>query len=537
MEISQESSPRGAVMERREDGRKLARANQQTFMSWPVDYVPAEQNLETIGYFSARYSRRALDNRQTSKLVMLSDNRRVEIVPSLKYGFPNAEDLDFYRAFLKICDERAQLVQVEYKGRFVYRPRLPSPIGFSTRELIAKAGRTKNGRGHIAVRTWIERLNSTTIHGELFDAKERKLDVRMGLEPLFRKYIHVGRPMADGEIAAQNFVWLADWFVENYFYLYSRPLDLKFHHRLTRSISKALYPLLDNGWFASNGSPYTKRYVDLCVLLDIQVYEQVSRVQQQLDPSNDELVREKFVASYDYPIDTSGKWTGTIRWWPGPKWIYDQEQKHKRQQFQRDEERRLILDGEGSDADQLVPPQLSLPLSRLDDRDPEELYAQRVKTFYSKLGQDRLSREKIRAAVRVLQNLVEEQQYSLDEIDFTLEWVVDNLQSKLGGRIQSLGILPHVISEALREKTTVERKRAKAQARTEIEQCADNRANERNQIEGRLTTLSVGEREQLRAAAVTRLLEQGVPKKFLLEGLIKMEMGRILAGEKGNSAG
>jgi hypothetical protein len=72
------------------------------------------------------------------------------------------------------------------------------------------------------------------------------------MEPLFRKYIHVGRPMPNGEIASQNFVWLADWFIENYFYLYSRPVDLKFHHSLTRSI-KALYPLLDNGWYASNG--------------------------------------------------------------------------------------------------------------------------------------------------------------------------------------------------------------------------------------------------------------------------------------------
>ena len=378
-------------MERREDGRKVARATQQTFISWPVDYVPAEQNLETIGYFSARYSRRALDNKQTSKLVVLSDSRRVEIVPSLKYGFPNAEDLDFYRAFLKICDERAQIVQVEYEGRIVYRPRLPSPIGFSTRELIAKAGRTKNGRGHLAVRSWIERLNSTTIHGELFDAKERKLDVQMGLEPLFRKYIHVGRPMPNGEIASQNFVWLADWFVENYFYLYSRPLDLKFHHRLARSISKALYPLLDNGWFASNGSPYTKRYIDLCVLLDIQVYEQVSRVQQQLDPSNEELVREKFVASYDYPLDVTRKWTGTIRWWPGPKWIFDQEQKNKGQQLETGMIRRPTLLCGNEERDAGHPRQLALPLARLAIPDLEDPYTQRVLSFYNKLGQDRPS--------------------------------------------------------------------------------------------------------------------------------------------------
>jgi hypothetical protein len=32
----------------------------------------------------------------------------------LQYGFPNAEDLDFSRAFLKICDERANWVRIEH---------------------------------------------------------------------------------------------------------------------------------------------------------------------------------------------------------------------------------------------------------------------------------------------------------------------------------------------------------------------------------------------------------------------------------------
>ena len=39
-----------------------------------------------------------MDGTQLSKLITISDNRRIEIVPSAKYGLPNAEDLDFYRA-------------------------------------------------------------------------------------------------------------------------------------------------------------------------------------------------------------------------------------------------------------------------------------------------------------------------------------------------------------------------------------------------------------------------------------------------------
>ena len=512
-------------MDKAVEVRKVQKNSQITLMSWSVDYVPAEQNLETIGYFSARYARRALDEKQKSKVIVLSDSRRIEIVPSMKYGFPNAEDLDFYRAFLKICDEQAELVRLDVDGRPVLRPRLPSPIGFSSRELIAKAGRTKNGRGHGAVRSWIERLNSTTIHGELFNARERKLDVRIGIEPLFRKYVHVGRPLPNGEIASQNFVWLADWFVENYFYLYSRPIDLKFHHRLTRSISKALYPLLDNGWFAANGHPYTKRYHDLCALLDIQVYQQLSRVQQQLDPSNDELLREKFVASYDYPVDPSGKWTGTIRWWPGPKWIFDQDQK-KAPKTKTDEisVSEVSLKDDTMDA---IGSQLQLPLTVHAEVTVEDSYQDRIVSFYEQLGQSRPSREKTRSGVEMLQNLVQNQGYSLEEVDFALDWIVRNLADKFGGRVQSIGILPHIIGEALGERTVKQQKR-RIQKTTESNVWMLEASSEGQEFAAKLLDLSEVERDELRQVAMTRLTEQGVPRRFLLDAMVNAEMRKLL---------
>src|SRR5262245_18320664 len=249
-------------MEKGEVSKKAVKLSAQKFL-WSVNYVPAEQNLETIGYFAARYTRRKTsDESQLSRVVSLSDNRRIEIIPSAKYGFPNAEDLDFYRAFLKICDERANWVRIEHDSHTSYHPQLPSPISFSSRELIAKAGRHKSHRELVAVRDWIERLSSTMIRGEIFDAKEKRFDVRIGVEPLFKQFVHVGRIMSDGTRAAQNYVWLAQWFIDNYFYFYSRPFDLKFHHRLKHAIAKTLYPLLDTSWYAANGAPYTKSYPD-----------------------------------------------------------------------------------------------------------------------------------------------------------------------------------------------------------------------------------------------------------------------------------
>ena len=389
--------------------------------AFPFDYVPAEQNLETIGYFSAHFKRRYPRDKQTSKIVTLPGSRRIEVIPSGKYGFPNADDLDFYRAFLKICDERATIVQEEKDGEVSFHPKLPSPIGFRTRELIAKAGRTKSAREVVAVREWIERLNATVIHGELYDARIQKFNAKIGLEPLFRKFAHVGRLMENGETAPMNYVWLADWFLNNYFHYYVRRVDLKFHRRLTRPIAKALYPLFDNGWFAASGGAFSKRYSELCTLLDIQSYKQLSRVQQQLDPSHGELVKEHFLASYEYVLDERGKWTGTIRWLPGRKWHYDQEQK-KRQ--------KALSSGtnppsagaslQTSDESETSPPQLTLPLQRktvVQRTDDTE----RVQRFYTRFGHKRVSQQKINAGMELLVDLVENQGYSWENIDAELD--------------------------------------------------------------------------------------------------------------------
>lgn len=518
------------MAERRNEARREAKSA-HTLPQWNAEYISAEQNIESIGYFSATYSRRSISDSRVSKVVILSDSRKIEILPSKKYGLPNAEDLDFYRAFLKICYERARLVKVEHEGRVIYHPELPIPIGFSSREITVKANKKWSGRTNRAIREWIERLSSTTIHGAIFSAKEQRYDVRIGIEPLFRQYVLVGRPMSDGQLASQNFVWPAQWFIDNYYYLYTRPIDLKFHHRLTCSIAKALYPLLDSGWFASNGSPYTKRYTDLCALLDIQVYRQLSRVQQQLDPSHNELAHEKFLASYDYPLDENGQWTGTIRWWPGPKWLHDQENKSKRKPI--NEELSLlpaspVVDDQDSDP---LAAQMHLPLPAHQALEIPELYENRVKKFYAAVGHTRLSQAKVQAGVAVVRRLAETEGFSLYDIDCALQWIVENLNTKFGGVVKSLGLLPHVISEALREKDIGEKKQKQTSLHVQEVEQEKQRVQKIKICERDLASLSAERQEKLRRQAMQQLREEGVPPRFMVDGLVRERMVEILAKE------
>ncbi len=493
---------------------------------WNTDYVAAEQNLESLGYFSARYYRPPLDNTQLSKVVALSDNRRVEIVPSAKYGFPNAEDLDFYRAFLKICDERAEWLKDE-EGK--YRPQLPSPIGFSSRELIAKAGRHKNDRNTIAVRNWMKRLNATAIHGELYNARTKSFDAHIGLEPLFKKFVSVGEHLPDGQFATQNYVWLSDWFVSNYYLFYTRRLDLNLHNRLHHAISKTLFPLLDNGWFASNGAPYTKSYQDLCVILDIKEHKQLSRVRHQLDASHEELLREQFIAKYDYPLLATGEWTGNVRWWPGSKWLFDQEQK----QWQRG----VVTDENlttpppflaNSDAPRDPDLQPLLPFSPKRNIAPTTPFENWTQNFYGQLGQKRPSRQQIRAGAEIIQNLVEQQGYSWEDLDWTLAWINRHLSSRLNGRVQSIGIVPHIIGEALQEKDLHKRKQERVRTQQQEVQQEQERAAQNKQLLKTLAQLPETEKERLRKKAVTNLLAQGYHRQFIGDALIKIEMARLL---------
>ena len=62
----------------------------------PTQYVPAEQNLENIGYFSAGYKRKFPTTPKEAKSVTIVTSgveRQINVIPS-SYGYPNSEDFD-----------------------------------------------------------------------------------------------------------------------------------------------------------------------------------------------------------------------------------------------------------------------------------------------------------------------------------------------------------------------------------------------------------------------------------------------------------
>ncbi len=289
------------------------------------DYVPAEVSLENLGFFTP--SSKRIKNIYVKEKV-LGDKTgpdgtkrtiKVKISANHELGLPITSDFDYYRAFLKICDEVA-----DAQGR------LYMPIAVPTKKLLRYAGKTENARVLKEVREWFARLRHTAIRGGTYNAKRKDYDERIEAG-VFSQVVIKGEQMKDGRIAETNYVWLAPWFLTNYFHHHVRAIDLNFHQRLRRPISKALYPLLETGWYASGGKFYSKRYRELCGEFLLTEHPSLSLIKRQLDPAHQELKSEMFLAKWDYR-ESADKTDYIITYYPGKKFFEDQKAKEERRQ-------------------------------------------------------------------------------------------------------------------------------------------------------------------------------------------------------------
>src|SRR5688572_14817774 len=138
--------------------------------------------------------------------------------------------------------------------------------------------------------------------------------------------------MPNGQPADTNYFWLAPWFLSNYYYRYTRPLDFAFYKQLRKPIAKSLYTLLENGWYASEGKPYAKSYRALCEEFLLIHNRYISDIKKQLDPSHKELQTLGFLAKWTYH-QTSKRDDYIITYHPGEKFFYDQEKKEGRREL------------------------------------------------------------------------------------------------------------------------------------------------------------------------------------------------------------
>src|SRR5262249_41864054 len=105
----------------------------------------------------------------------------------------------------------------------------------------------------------------------------------------------------------------------------------------------------------------------------------------------------------------------------------------------------------------------------------------------------------------------------VNDRDGDWDGITRHLQTRFRGQVQSIGILPHVIGEALQYRAVQEQQRATTQRHLAAQAAQEGWEKERKQWEKLLAGLPPAEWDALRHEAVQSLLEQGLQKQFLRE--------------------
>jgi hypothetical protein len=249
--------------------------------------VRIEKNLNSLGFFSP-----ATKARQTKKVISISrevEGMKVEaratIIGHQENGLPTTADLDKYLAF--------QLIVADLKAR---NGVIVNPVKFTTYQLLKVLGQTPSGKNYRDVEEWLDRMSATWIksEGAVYFAKTKRY--ARDRFHVFDRVVTAGEEV-DGSVADRNYVWLSSWQLENLNHNYVLPIDLGEYQRLNSPIAKALVPLL-YVWFYASTRTVQKRYTDLCQLLSIRSYPQISRAKEKLSPGLNELVEVGYVSEW-----------------------------------------------------------------------------------------------------------------------------------------------------------------------------------------------------------------------------------------------
>ena len=294
-----------------------------TALPIPPEYIRSEAFLEISGFFTPASKRIENIYTKEKKIREFTDDHgnkkilKTKISANHELGLPITSDLDYYRAFLKLCDEI-----VDRDGRF------HMPVTVPSFRLARYAAKKWSDKTHKEIREWLRRMTLTGIQGAIYRAKKKNYDDGF-VGTVFSQVVMSGETMRNGKPADTNYVWLSPWFLSNYYYRYTRPIDFAFYKQLRKPIAKSLYTLLENGWYAGDGRRYSKSYKSICDEFLLTHHKHLSLIKQQLDPSHIELQKLQLIETWEYHKTTNGL-DYIITYYPGQKFYYDQKQKDAR---------------------------------------------------------------------------------------------------------------------------------------------------------------------------------------------------------------
>ena len=158
--------------------------------------------------------------------------------------------------------------------------------------------------------------------------------------------------------------------------------------------------------------------------------------------------------------------------------------------------------------------------------------AKQVSEFYRALGQPRISRQKREEGRALLEDLAG-QGFSVEDIDWTLQWIVQQ-QARLG-QVYSLRLVPAVIGQALQEREQARQAEEKRRKQRDAARQAQALQQRRDAQARRYKALPVAVQEDLCDQARQALVASGIKPALMVDGLVRDEAVRLLGqAEAGN---
>jgi hypothetical protein len=269
----------------------------------PTLFIKIEKNLASLGFFTPSSKRIKGTRKKIIRFEKVLADRRVEaratILPSAEYGLPITADQDKYFALQKI-------ITGIRKREGVVR----NPVGFTSAELLRVLGRrVTSGKNYDDINDWLKRMTLTGISSEGTVYFAGKRIFATDTFHVFERSVSLGTEMPDGRIAEKNYVWLSEWQLENINNNHVLPVDLDTYRQLRNHIAKTLVPLLQI-WLATTQEQgcFAMPHEDLCQILNISRYPHLSKIQEKLAPSLNELTARGYLSGWR--IERTGRETG-----------------------------------------------------------------------------------------------------------------------------------------------------------------------------------------------------------------------------------
>jgi Replication initiator protein A len=466
-------------------------------------FTKVDNNLTSIGFFTASSSRSRKAIEKTTILVEHGVERRISILPSAKYGMPITQDQDYWLALMKLVGE-----WVNRNGK------LANPFIFTTAELRHVLGQVNSGQNYEAVNEWLSVMNSTAIEGGSFNAA-RKTWCTEKTHAVDRVVI-VGKQLPDGRIADKNHIWFSEWQLDNINSGNLIPIELATYIKLKTNIAKNLVPHLQEWLFASQrDGRFEKRYVDVCHLLGIRLYRHRSEIERKLAPSLNELVAHGYISKWALEPMSHDK-SFKLVFWHGAKYHTDRRS--------RAESRRRVESPGGDGAQtarrprqqrlQLTPPErpvpVEMPAAPQPAAEPIKAAAAVDETLLSELGKRGIGKgdaRKLLARLAPGQPVIDQLEYA-DSVIYQSRGRIKNPPGFYISRLLDNSPNPEGFETSAARKIRQEAEAVRAEAIAE-EHLARLMAaeEERNRLDAQLDALPEERRQALFKEAKAQLLD------------------------------